>query len=148
MKVIFIKDLKGQGKTGEVKDVKDGYGMNFLVKKGYAIPATNVSITNLKRNNEEKKLEESLLVHEMEIVKEKLAKEKISFTAKTGAGDRMFGQISVKQIKGQLEKLGYHIDKNAVQIDHPIMSLGFHDVQIVLHKQVIAIIKVQVIKGK
>ena len=53
MKVIFIKDLKGQGKKGEIKEVKDGYGMNFLIKKGYAVLATD---TGVKRLNEENKL--------------------------------------------------------------------------------------------
>ena len=52
MKVIFIKDVKGQGKKGEVKEVKDGYGMNFLVKKGYAVLATDNNMTHLKKEKE------------------------------------------------------------------------------------------------
>ena len=60
----------------------------------------------------------------------------------------MFGQISVKQIKKALQDKGYQIDKNAILLDHPIMSLGVHEVKIQLHKKVIATLKVHVVKGK
>lgn len=148
MRVIFVKDLRGQGKKGEVKEVKDGYGMNFLIKKGYAIPATDNNMTHLKKEKEEAKLEEALLIQEMEALKRQIEKDKIVFTAKTGDQDRMFGQISVKQIKKALQDHDYQIDKNAIMMDHPIMSLGVHDVKIQLHKKVIATLKVHVVRGK
>ena len=148
MKVIFIKDVKGQGKKGEVKEVKDGYGMNFLVKKGYAVLATDNNMTHLKKEKETAQLEENLLIREMESLKEKLEHEKVSFTAKTGEQDKMFGQISVKQIKKALQDKGYQIDKNAILLDHPIMSLGVHEIKIQLNKKVIVTLKVHVVKGK
>jgi large subunit ribosomal protein L9 len=103
-----------------------------------------------KLNNElsQKQLEETLLIGEMKELKKKLEKEKIIFNVKTGETDKMFGQISVKQIKKELEKLGYNIDKTKILLDHPIMSLGDHFVEIELHKQVKAKIKIHVSKGK
>ena len=82
----------------------------------------------------------------METLKSKLEKETFEFQTKVGEQDRMFGTISTKQIKEALYKKGYNIDKQAIQLDHPIMSLGFHNVQIELHKKVIATIKIKVTK--
>ena len=62
MKVIFTKDVKGQGKKGEIKEVSDGYAMNFLIKNKFAVQATNQSVNKLKKENAEKALEESLLI--------------------------------------------------------------------------------------
>lgn len=147
MKVIFLKDVKGQGKKDEIKEVKDGYAMNFLIKKGYAEPANTSNLKNLSIKKETRKLEESLLIKDMESLKKELEKITLKFTVKTGEQDKMFGQISVKQIKEELNKNGYSIDKTKIKIDHPIMSLGMHNVDIELHKEVIASVKVQV-QGK
>lgn len=146
MKVIFIKDVKGQGKKGEIKEVKDGYGMNYLIKNKYAVQATNTSINRLKKENAEKALEENLLIKDMEDLKKKLEKEKIVFKAKTGNQDQMFGTVSVKQIKEKLSELGYNIKKQDIHLDFPLQTLGFHEVEISLHKKVIAKIKVEIKK--
>lgn len=146
MKVIFIKDLKGQGKKNEVKEVKDGYGMNFLVKNGYAVLATEANMRNLQKQTATAALEENLLVKEMEDLKKELEKKVFTFIAKTGKQDMMFGQISSKQIKKELNDAGYQIDKTKL-IMEPITSLGMHEVKIELHKDVIATIKVKVVKG-
>lgn len=146
MKVIFLKDVKGQGKKDEVKEVKDGYAKNFLIKQGYAIAANGNTIKKLNSDLENRRLEENLLVGECNQIKSKLEKEKIIFKVKTGKQDMMFGQISTKQLKEELSKLGYKIDKTRILLDHPITSLGTHNVEIELHKQVKAIIKVQVVK--
>lgn len=146
MKVIFIKDVKGQGKKGEIKEVKDGYGMNFLIKNKYAVQATNQSINQLKKEKQELALEENLLIKDMEDLKKKIEKEKIIFKAKTGNKDQMFGTISVKQIKEKLSELGYKIQKQDIHLEFPIQSLGFHEVEIELHKKVIAKIKIEIKK--
>lgn len=144
MKVIFIKDLKGQGRKGEVKEVKDGYGMNFLIKNGYAIKATDGSINRLNKENAEHALEENLLIKDKKSEKEKLAKETLVFKMKTGKDGRLFGQVSTKQIKEELDKLGYKVDKKTIHVDHPIDTIGTHIVTITLHKQVTAELKVKV----
>ena len=146
MKVIFIKDLRDQGKKGEIKEVKDGYGMNYLIKNGYAVKATETGVFRLKKENSEKALEENLLIKDMEALKKKLEKEKIIFKAKTGAGDQMFGTISVKQIKEKLSELGYKIKKQDIHLEFPISTIGFHEIEIELHKKVIAKIKIEIKK--
>ena len=146
MKVIFTKDVKGQGKKNQIKEVADGYGQNFLIKKGYAIIATEGNVKKLKHNLSEQQLEENLFIKEMQSLKQKLEKEKFVFKATTGKQDMMFGTISVKQIKKELDNKGYKIDKKQIKLDMPITSLGLHDVKIELHKQVEATIKIQVVK--
>ncbi len=146
MRVIFLKDLKGQGKKGEIKEVKDGYAENFLFRKGYAEKLTDQS---LGKYNREKKKEEDLdneMRQSAQKIGEKLGGITLSFKVKTGAGDKVFGSISPKQIKDELEKKGYKIDKKQVELDHPIASLGMHDVKINLYKEVSAIIKVHLEK--
>ena len=143
MQVIFLKDLKGQGKKGEIKEVSDGYATNFLIKKGYAIKKTSGSLNKLNiEKEEEKKLDESLRKEAL-VNKEKLEKLAISFNAKAGKMDKMFGSISSKQIKEELDKLGYNIDKKNIKMES-INSFGYHDVDIILYKEVVAKIKVHV----
>lgn len=145
MQVIFLKDLKGQGKKGEIKNVSDGYAINFLIKKGYAIKKTEGSLDKLNMQKEdERKLDEKLTEEAKDIAK-KLEKVKISFNAKAGKMDKMFGSISSKQIKDELEKNGYSFDKKQI-IMEPINCFGFHDVTINLYKNINTIIKVEVKK--
>lgn len=140
MEVIFIKDLKGQGKKGDIKQVKDGYAMNFLIKNKYAVQKTTDTMHTLELSKkQEQKLDEENKV-KANLLKERLEKEVIKFTVKTGEHDKVFGSISVKQIKEKL--INYDIDKKQIIIDSPITSLGYHYVSIVLYKDIIAKVKV------
>lgn len=148
MKVIFLKDVKNQGKKGEIKEVKDGYGMNFLIKNGYAIQATNTGINRLKKEQAEMELQENLKIKDCEMVKEKLEKMTIEIPVKTGEQDRVFGSVSSKQIVSELKNLGYEIDKKAIEIDSGLTSLGVHQIKVLLHKKVIATLKIKLVKQK
>ena len=146
MKVIFTKDVKGQGKAGEIKEVKDGYAQNFLIKNGYAVSYTKRSkeildITN--KNKEEREKEETKRCNDL---KEKLKSVNLKFKVKTGKNDQVFGSISTKQIASELDKLGYKIDKKKIVLSSPISSLGFHEINIMLHKNVTATIRVELTK--
>jgi large subunit ribosomal protein L9 len=146
MEVIFIKDLKNQGKKGQIKNVKDGYAENFLIKNGYAVKKTKENLAKLNYEQAKKAKEDAENKKVALEIKAKLSKEKLEFKVKTGAGDKVFGSISVKQIKDELQKKGYDIEKNMIEINNPIASLGFHNVDINLYPDVIATIKVHVIK--
>lgn len=145
MKIILTKDVKKQGKTGDILNVKDGYG-NFLIQNGNAVLATDNSLNRLNRENKEKQQTEEKHIEECKKLKNKLEKEKIFFKVKVGQGDKVFGSISAKQIVESLKELGYNIDKTQVNIKSPISSLGTHVVDIVLHKKVIANIKINITK--
>ena len=146
MKVIFIKDVKGQGKAGDIKEVKDGYGENFLIKNGYAVAYTKRRREILDINNKNKALEEQAEIKRCEKIKKELKDRVLTFKVKTGKQDQVFGTISTKQIANELEKIGYKIDKKKIVLDDAISSLGYHEVKINLHKNVIGIVTVELIK--
>lgn len=145
MKVILLTDIKKLGKKDAIVDVKDGYA-NFLIKQNKAISATSGSINRLNKENSLKALEENLLVKDMQSLKTKLEKNKYEFKVKTGSQDRVFGSISTKQIANMLKEKGFNIDKKQIHLDHELTSLGIHNVDIILHKQVTATIKVNLVK--
>ena len=124
MKIILLKDVKKQGKKGDIIDVADGYG-NFLIKNKDAVLATSCGVDRLKN---------------------KLEKEKIQFKVKTGAQDRVFGSVTAKQIETELKNKKYDIDKKQIKPTTNLSTLGFHDVNIELHKKVVATIKVELVK--
>ena len=146
MKVIFIKDLKGQGKKGDIKEVKDGYGTNFLIKNGYAVMYTKTSVERLNEENRVKAEQEKELIKESNLIKEKLEKIDLKIKVKTGKEDKVFGSVSTKQIVSELQKLNYNIDKKKIKLDTDLSSLGTHIVNIELHKQVNAKLKVTLVK--
>ena len=146
MEVIFIKDLKNQGKKGEIKTVKDGYAENFLINKGYAIKATKENIDKLNQDKAKAKEDDEKKKLEARKLKEKLEKVVLTFKVKTGEGDKVFGSISLKQIKDELNKEGYSFEKQQIKLLDSLDSLGFHNVEMIIYKDIIAKVKVHLIK--
>lgn len=146
MQVILLKDVKGQGKKDEIITVKDGYGMNYLIKNGYAVMATKTGVKRLENEIENRKIEEASLIKECEKIKDKLSKIELKFKVKTSKDGRVFGSISTKQISDALKNKGFDIDKKKINLDITLSSLGYYDVKINLHKKVEAIIKVKLEK--
>ena len=145
MQVIFLKDLRGQGKKSDIKEVSDGYAMNFLIKKGYAVKKTETSLNKLNKEIENNKVLDEKNTKEAKEYAKKLEKVTLTFHAKAGKMDKMFGSISTKQIKEELDKLGFSIDKKQIDME-AINTFGYHDVTINLYKDVIGKIRVLVNK--
>ena len=146
MEVIFIKDLRGQGKKGDIKTVKDGYGENFLIKQGYAVLKTSESLAKLKKEQKEKENIKEQNMQEAKELKEKIEKLTLEFKVKTGEGDKVFGSVSTKQIKDGLNEKNIKVEKNMIKLDGSLSSLGFHNVDIELYPKIIAKLKVHLIK--
>ena len=146
MKVIFLKNLKNQGKKDEIKEVKDGYAQNFLIAKGYAVKLTEESKNDLDRKLAKNKAMDEENRKNAKEIKTKIEKETISFTVKAGKDDRVFGSISAKQIKEALAKKGYNIDKKQILLEQNLATLGYHYVKIELYKDIIAKVKISMIK--
>ena len=146
MKVIFIKDLKSQGKKGEIKNVKDGYAENFLISKGYAIKATKENIEKLNQDKARVKKEDDLKREEARELKKTLEKLTLTFKVKTGDNDKVFGSVSLKQIKDELKKKNYNFEKQQIRLLDSLSSLGFHNIEITIYKDITAKIKVHLIK--
>lgn len=146
MEVIFIKDLRGQGKKGQIKNVKDGYAENYLIKNGYAVIKTKENLQKLESENRKKAQIDEENKKNAEELQKKLKNVVLEFKVKTGEGDKVFGSISIKQIKDELLKQGYKIEKSQIKLLSPIASLGFHTVGINLYPGVEGQVKVHVIK--
>ena len=144
MKVIFIKDLKKQGKVNEIKEVSDGYATNYLIKNGYAVKYTKTSSNILNQDIKKKEQEEKENIKKAEELKKKLEALSISFKVSSNKG-KVFGSISSKQIGEELNKKGIKIDKKQISAQN-LNTLGVHEVEIKLHKKIIAKLRVQLIE--
>ena len=145
MKVIFIKDVKGKGNIGDVKDVSVGYAQNFLLKNNLAIEATPANLSKLKgqQKREEKNAAEEL--SDAKKLKDEIEKVTVEMKAKSGEGGRLFGSITSKQIADELGKAnGIKVDRRRMELPEPIRSLGFTNIPIKIHQEVTATLKVHV----
>ena len=136
MKVILLKDVKGQGKKDDIIDVSNGYATNFLIKNKLAVMYTDKSKQILDEQIKTRQDNENALVECLNKIKEKLKDQKIEFKVKTGVQDKVFGTISSKQISEKLSEMGYKIDKKCIYLDGNLDSLGNHFVKVKLHKKV------------
>ncbi len=145
MKIILLEDVKKQGKKGDILEVKDGYA-NFLIKNKQATVANASGLNRLQKENAAKKELEEQNIKDAEKLKKELEKLEVSFVVKTGAGDKVFGSVSPKQIADALKEKNISIDKKQIKIDNALSTLGYHDVEVELHKKVSATIKVHLTK--
>ena len=145
MKVVFLKDVKGKGKKGEIKNVADGYAQNFLIKNGYAAEANAQALSQLEGQKKLQAKNAAAELAEAKALKEKLEALTVELKAKSGEGGRLFGSISTKQIADALQKVhGIKIDKRKMTLNEGIRALGFTNVPVKLHHEVSATLKVHV----
>lgn len=150
MKVIFLADVKGKGKKGEIKEMPTGYAQNFLIKKNLAKEANAQAIGELRGKQKSEEKAHAELVAEAQSIKAKLENEAtvVQFTEKIGPDGRTFGSITNKKIAEELEKqFGIKIDKRHIQVDSPIRSTGLIDVPVKIYQDITAIINIRVNEG-
>jgi large subunit ribosomal protein L9 len=146
LKVLLIKDVKSLGKTGEIKEVKDGYGKNFLIGKGFAKHATDEVVAQWKENQDKIKAEEAKLKKEsIEIVK-KIEDHTITIKHKIGENGHLFGSVKKDDIADEVKKdLGIEIDKKSISIDKTIKTEGIYEVDIKLLFGIHAKLKLEIV---
>jgi len=128
MKVIFLKDVKGVGKKGEVKEINDGYARNFLLTKGLAAQATLGIIQKIEKEKSEKDASHMRKVQELKKLASSIKNLKLHFTLKAGDKGELFGSVSTKDIEKNLVQ--YKAEDARAMLEHPIKSLGEHKVLI------------------
>jgi large subunit ribosomal protein L9 len=147
MKVILTEDVRGTGKKGDKVTVKDGYGRNFLVPKGLAVPALEGNVKRLDsliKNLQNKKTRE---LKSAEDLKAKL--EEVSLVIKMKAGDdgKLFGSVTHKDVAEAIKKTtGIEIDKKLIRIEEPIKMTGSYTVEVHIQQDVNAGVKIEVEK--
>lgn len=150
MKVIFLADVKGKGKKGEIKEVPTGYAQNFLIKKNLAKEANAQAIGELRGKQKSEEKAHAELVAEAKDIQGKLAEETtvVQFTEKIGPDGRTFGSITNKKIAEELQKqFGIKIDKRHIQVASPIRSVGLIDVPVKIYQDITGIIQIRVNEG-
>lgn len=146
MKVIFLQDVKGQGKKGQVKEVSDGYARNFLLPRGLARVADDGAMKQLEFQNQADARRKDEEREEAERLAEKLKTITLEFKAKAGEGGRLFGSITSKQIGEKAAEAKLKIDRRKIVLDEPIRALGVTEVPVKLHPEVTGTIKIHVVE--
>ena len=145
MKVVLLQDVKSLGKKDAVVDVSDGYARNFLFSKKLAVEATKANLNVLKQ---QQAAAARLAAEQLEAAKqqaENLAKAKVVIEVKVGGSGKLFGAVSSKEIAEALkEQQGLDLDKKKIILDEPIKTVGEKEVDVRLHKDVTARLKVEV----
>ncbi|MBQ8004861.1 MAG: 50S ribosomal protein L9 [Clostridia bacterium] len=136
MKVILTQDVKAQGKKGQMIEVADGYGRNYLIARGLAIPADNKAINELK--NREASIQHKIEVEKQEArdIAAKLEGILVKFAVAAGADGRLYGSVTSKDIADELQKSGITIDKRKIVLADPLKAFGSYTVDVKLYTEI------------
>ena len=149
-KLYLLEKIDGLGEIGEVASVSDGYARNYLIPKGKALLADGKANSGLLRQIERRKQiadeERAREVGEAETRAAELNKQKITIPMQVNEEGKLFGSVSAQQIVSSLKELGIEVDRRIVAINSGLRELGTHDVDILLHPEVTASIKVNIVK--
>ena len=147
MKVLLIKDVKGLGKAGEIKEVKDGYGNNFLIARGFAKAATNEVLRQYEAAKKREAQELKDEISNLEKLKKELKDVVVVVKKPVGEGGALFGSVTKDEIANALkEQKNFDIDKKAIEID-TIRNVGLFNVEAKFKYGISALFKVEV-KGE
>ena len=149
MKVILQKDIKGQGKKGELKEVSDGYGRNYLIPRGLAVEATADNLNTMRLKD---KARQAQIAREKALAQEyaeKLGSVIVHVKAKGGEGGRLFGSVTSQQISDALmDQHGMKIEKNQIVQTEPIKQFGAYQIKCKLGHEISGVINVMVTEEK
>jgi large subunit ribosomal protein L9 len=145
MDVILLDNVEHLGEKGEVHEVADGYGRNYLIPQGLARVATDGAIRQLREEERQQARKQAAKKEEAEDVKKELEDMQVVFSAKVGEENRIFGTVTTQQIAVELSNRGYDIDRRDIQLDEDIRYVGAYTATIQVHDDVTASLDIQVI---
>jgi large subunit ribosomal protein L9 len=145
MKVILKHDVKGLGREGDVKEVKDGYARNFLLPTGKAVMADTGALKNWERHREEREERDRAERADTEATAEKLRSLTIQIPVKAGEKNRLFGSVTNREIAEVIGREGISIDRHAIHLREPIKTVGDHRVEVRLSHGIEAQVTVTVV---
>ena len=130
MKVILLKDVKAQGKKGDIVDVSDGYARNYLFPNSLAKPATATALNSIKISKEAEERRRKIEHDEAVELCKKLAGLTVTVKIKTGANGKLFGSLNTAAVSDALKEHGVELDKKKIVIAEPIKALGRYTVTV------------------
>lgn len=145
MKVILKHDVKGLGREGDLKDVKDGYARNFLLPTGKAIVADKGALANWERHRDQRDERDRAERVAAEATADKLRELKLEIPVKAGERGRLFGAVTSHQIAALINREGIELDRHALHMREPIKALGDYKVDIRVMPGVEAVVAVSVV---
>lgn len=146
MKVILTEDVDDLGRAGEILNVKDGYGRNYLIPRKKALPATPQNIQKMEKMKKELEAARSKARSEAENLSERIRSLSLTLSRKAGEGDKLFGSVTSMDIQRALKEEGVEVDRKKILLQEPIKSLGVFHVPVRLHSEVTTEVKVWVIQ--
>ena len=148
MKVIYLQDVKGSGKKGDVKNVADGYARNLLFPKGLAVEATPENLNKLKGQQDSAQHKIDMDIKAAKEAAAKLKDKKVIIKAKAGSNDRLFGSVTSGNVADALkEQLGVSIDKKKITLSTDIKNFGSYTASVKLYNGISETIDVEVVEG-
>jgi large subunit ribosomal protein L9 len=144
MKVILTKDLENLGRAGALVEVKPGYGRNFLLPRKLALPATEKNIRQLEHQKSGILARAAKEKSNMTAMANKLNAIEVRFTRKVGEQNKLFGSVTSKDVHEQLASQGYELERKQVHLPEPLKEVGTHQVEVKLHAEVTAKVKVTI----
>lgn len=145
MKLLLLKNVENLGEEGEIVDVKDGYGRNYLIPQRMATIASEGIIRHHKEIERQRARKVAKAQEDAEAIKNQLESTKVVVAAKVGEENRIFGTVTSQQLAVELGKQGFEIDRKDIDVDEDIRMLGVYTATVKLHKNVDATLKVEVI---
>ncbi|MDQ6681788.1 MAG: 50S ribosomal protein L9 [Chloroflexota bacterium] len=130
MKVILKRDVKGLGREGEMKEVKDGYARNFLIPRGAALLADRGTVANWERHRDQREERERAVRAAAEAVAERLRELRLEIPVKAGEKNRLFGSVTNREVAELINQQGIEVDRHQVHLREPIKSVGEHRVSV------------------
>lgn len=147
MKVILLKEVKALGKVDDIVDVHDGYARNFLFREQLALEATPANLNSIKIKKQAEAARHSRELADARETASKINGRLVNVPVKCGEAGRLYGTVTAMDIADALAAAGFKIDKRGITIHQPIKTLGEYDVDIKLHTDVAARIRINVIAG-
>lgn len=144
MKIILTKDLDNLGKAGALVEVKPGYGRNYLLPRQLAMLATAKNVRQLEHEKAGILARSAKHKSSMDAQAKKLSQIELKFTRKVGDQKKLFGSVTSKDIHEQLSSQGYEIERRQIHLPEPLKELGTHEVEVKLHPEVSAKLKVTI----
>ncbi len=148
MKLILKRDVKGLGREGDLKDVKDGYARNFLLPTGAAVVADKGAVANWERHRDQREERDRSVRAEAEATAQRLRDLKLEIGVKAGEKGRLFGAVTSHQVGDAIRASGIELDRHALHMREPIKALGDYRVDVKIMPGVEAVVVVSVVAAE